>query len=341
MLNTDYSGMKGLWRKFSALNGSVVFLALIVYIVAVSLLGPAINPKASGKFLTLSSFIMTIRQTSALGIISCALTLVVITGNIDLSVGSIYTLCACICARSLEKGLPAGILMPLLVGAACGLFNGLCVSTLKLNAFLTTLATMSIFASTAILYTGSNILTPVNSSAEVVDAFKFIGQGSVAGIPAPILIFAVTALVLMFLLRRTSYGTRLYLIGANPVGARFSGIAVRREVTVAYMIAGLCSALAAVVTVSRNMSAQAQMGNGMEMSIILAVVMGGTAIQGGKGSVFGTVIGVLFIAFLGNGFTFLGIDNSYTQNIISGIILIFALSMDILRERGVRLWKRS
>jgi ribose transport system permease protein len=233
--------------------------------------------------------------------------------------------------------------MPLLVGLLCGLANGLLVSKLKLNSFITTIATMSVVASIAILYTRSGYIAPTNISGGVLDAFKVFGQGKLFGlIPMPIFIFAVVAIICGFILRMTTFGSQLYYYGANPVSAKFSGIRTDLVVTAAYTICGFCCGLAALVTVSRNMSAQAQMGSGIQMDIVLAVVLGGTSIIGGKGSIIGSVIGILFIGFLGNGFTFLGIDNSYTQNIISGIILMVALSVDILSQKGgVKLWKRK
>ncbi len=333
-----------IWHAIKNTDGILIFLILIVYCVLVSVFGPMLNSNAAstGVFLTWDNIVMTLRQNSAFGIIACAMTMVIITGNIDLSVGSIYTLCACICARNLQNGFAAAVLLPLIVGALCGLVNGLLISKLKLNSFITTIATMSVISSLSILYTQSGILTPTNSSPAVVDAFEFIGQGRLFGLfPMPILIFFLVAIICGFVLRRTVFGARLYYLGANPLSARFSGIRTGSTLTGAYVISGLCCGLAALVTVSRNMSAQAQMGNGIQMDIILAVVLGGTTIMGGKGSIIGSVIGILFIGFLGNGFTFFGIDNSYTQNIISGIILMIALCADILNERGVKLWKRK
>jgi ribose/xylose/arabinose/galactoside ABC-type transport system permease subunit len=338
------SGAKKVWNSIKSLDGILIFAVLVVYVALVSIFGPLVNSNSSGAgtFLTWSNIVMTVRQNAAYGIIACALTMVIITGNIDLSVGSMYTLCACVCAKNLQNGLLPAILSPLIVGALCGLVNGVLISRLKLNSFITTIATMSVVASIAILYTQSGILTPTNSSASVVTAFKFIGQGRLFGLfPMPIVIFFLVALISGFVLRRTTFGARLYYLGANQTSAKFSGINTERMLALTYVLSGLCCGLAALVTVSRNMSAQAQIGNGIQMDIILAVVLGGTSIIGGSGSIIGSVIGILFIGFLGNGFTFIGIDNSYTQNIISGIILMIALSFDILKERGVKLWKRK
>lgn len=335
----------GVWQRVKSIDGLPILIVLVVYVVFVSIFGPMINANAetTNSFLTWNNVVMTVRQNAAFGIIACAMTMVIITGNIDLSVGSIYTLCACVCAKSVQNGLLAGIAMPLLVGLVCGLANGLLISKLKLNSFITTIATMSVIASIAILYTQSGYIAPTNISERVLSGFKYIGQGRLFGVlPMPIVIFAVVALISGFVLRKTTFGTHLYYLGANPISARFSGIRTDWTLTAAYMISGFCCGLAGLVTVSRNMSAQAQMGSGIQMDIILAVVLGGTSIVGGKGSIIGSVIGILFIGFLGNGFTFLGIDNSYTQNIISGIILMVALSVDILSQRGgVKLWKRK
>ena len=232
--------------------------------------------------------------------------------------------------------------MPLFVGLVCGVINGYMIGYLKLNSFIVTIATMSMFASLAILYTGSGILTPVNDSAAIVSAFKFIGQGKLFGVvPMPIFIWAVVCVVTGVLLACTTIGAKFYFVGASPVSANFSGIRTSGTIMLSYAIEGFLTGLAALVTVSRVMSAQSQMGNGIELDIILAVVLGGASIAGGKGTIVASVIGILFIGFLQNGFTFMGMDNVYTQKIISGIILVIALTIDVVRERRGLTWKKK
>ena len=336
--------MKAVWNKIKKADGGMLLLILIIYVAVVSLIGPVINHNALAvnTFLSWDILVMTIRQNAAYGIIACGLTYVIISGNIDLSIGSIYTLCACFCAKNLQYGLLPAIVMPLLVGLACGLINGGLIGGLKLNSFIVTIATMSVFASAAIIYTSSGIITPKNESAAVMAAFQTVGQGKLFGfLPMPIFIFIIVALITGAVLRYTTAGTKLYFVGSSPISARYSGIHTRLTVAASYGVCGLLTGLASLVTVSRIMSAQSQMGMGIELDIILAVVLGGASILGGKGTVFGSVIGILFIGFLKNGFTFMGIDNVYTQKIISGIILVAALIFDVMKERGALRWKKK
>ena len=150
----------------------------------------------------------------------------------------------------------------------------------------------------------------------------------------------VVAVILGLILSRTVYGQQIYAIGANPIVARFSGIHHKRNITIAYMITGLCVGLAAVITMANSLSSNPQSGSGAEMQIILCVVLGGCAVQGGKGSVWGTVIGVLFYGVLSAGFTSLHMSQ-YLQWVVMGAIMLFALSLDVLKGKGVKLWKRK
>ncbi len=325
-------GLSGLWRAYISKPGAGVFLALIAFIILVSILAPQIT---GGNFLTWSNVINVFRQQTYIGIIACGMTLVMITGNIDLSVGSQLTLMSVMCAQlSRRMGDPA-IVLTLLIGLVCGLINGLLVSGLRLNAFITTLGTGSVYgALTLILASGQSV------RAETA-LFESIGFGSLFGvIPVPVIILLAVVIVFAFVLSRTVFGQRLYAIGANPTAARFSGIHSRRDVAITYVLNGLCCAIAAVTLVARSVSVNPQIGASKEMDIILAVVLGGTSILGGKGSVWGTVVGFLFIGFMSSGFTFLNYSQ-YTQWIVMGVILIVALAIDVLSERGVKLWKRK
>ncbi len=325
-------GVAGVWRAYISKPGAGVFLALIAFIILVSILAPHVT---GGRFLTVSNIINVFRQQTYIGIIACGMTLVMITGNIDLSVGSQLTLMSVMCAQLSRRMGNTAIVLTLLIGLVCGLINGLLVSGLRLNAFISTLGTGSVYgALTLILASGQSVRasTPL---------FEAIGSGSVLGVvPVPVLILLAVVIVFAFLLSRTVFGQRLYAIGANPVAARFSGIHSRRDVAITYVLNGLCCAIAAVTLVARSNSVNPQIGASKEMDIILAVVLGGTSILGGKGSVWGTVVGFLFIGFMSSGFTFLRFDQ-YTQWIVMGVILIIALAIDVLSERGVKLWKRK
>ena len=266
-------------------------------------------------------------QSSLYGFVALGLALVMITGNIDLSVGNMMTLLTVICALLTKSVGPVGaILLTLLIGAACGALNGVLVGPLKLNAFITTLGTTSIFYALALIIS-SGFTQRADSKL-----FDVIGSGSLGIIPVPVIILAVVVIIFWFLLKRTVFGQQLYAIGANQTAADFSGIRSQRQIMLAYILTGLCCALAAVVLIARSVSSNPNAAGGKEMDVILAVVVGGTSIAGGKGTMFGTVLGFLFIGFMTTGFTFLGM-NEYIQSIVTGIILVAALSLDVIRSR--------
>lgn len=321
-----------LWKSFIAKPGAGVFLALIVFIIAISIIAPAVT---GGRFLTWTNIIQIFRQQTYIGIIACGMTLVIVTGNIDLSVGSQLTMMTVLAAQMSQTMGDWAIPMTLIVGIVCGLINGLLISGLKLNAFITTLGTGSIYGALALILVTGHTLRAKTA------VFDLLGMGSIFGvIPISVVVLLVVILVTAFLLGRTVYGQRLYAIGANPVAARYSGIRSRRDVAIAYTINGLCCAIAAIILIARAESANPQIGASKEMDIILAVVLGGTSVLGGKGSVWGSVVGFLFIGFMSSGFTFLAFSE-YIQWVVMGVILVAALAIDVMNERGVKLWKRK
>ncbi len=323
--------VKSGFKRFMSMNGSGVLIAMLAFIALVSILAPILT---GGNFLTWTNITNVFRQNAHIGIICCAMTYIIITGNIDLSVGSLLTMLSVLCAKFTSISPVFAIFATLALGLLCGAVNGALVAGLKLNAFIATLGTGSIFgALTLIIASGHTV--------RVEDPiFNFIGAGSILGIPAPVIIAAIVIVIFAFVLSRTVYGQRLYAIGANPKASRFSGIRAQQEVFIAYCLSGLCCAIAAIIYIARSVSANPQLASGKEMDIILAVVLGGTSILGGKGSIWSSVIGFLFIGFMSAGFTFLGL-NQYTQWIIMGIILVFALATDVANERGVNFWKRK
>lgn len=330
--NVTAKDPRNVWQKFISKPGAGVFLALIAFIILISIVAPQVT---GGQFLTLTNIIQVFRQQTYIGIIACGMTLVMLTGNIDLSVGSQLTMMTVLCAQISQSLGDAAIPITLLIGAACGLFNGFLVSGLGLNAFISTLGTGSIYGALALILVSGHTVRAKTA------LFELLGKGSVLGIiPVPVIILLIVVLVLAFVSNRTVFGQRLYAIGANPVAARYSGIHSRRDVAITYIINGICCGIAAVILLARSESANPQIGASKEMDIILAVVLGGTSILGGKGSIWGTVVGFLFIGFMSSGFTFLAFSQ-YTQWIIMGVILIAALAIDVFSERGGKLWKRK
>jgi ribose/xylose/arabinose/galactoside ABC-type transport system permease subunit len=291
--------------------------------------------------MTPSNLLMIIRQQVYVGIIAFGLTVVMLTGNIDLSVGNMLTFLCCICATIMIKtnNVVLGLVGTVAVGALCGLFNGVLVSYVKLNSFITTLGASSIYSALALMLSAGTILVIDTNSSK---AFQNLGKASFLGGTVHILIvwFIVVAVVLGLLLSRTVYGQQIYAIGANPVAARYSGIHYQRNITIAYVITGLCVGFAAVVMMANSLSSNPQAASGKEMEVILCVVLGGCAINGGKGSVWGTIIGVLFYGVLSAGFTALALSQ-HIQWVIMGAIMLVALSLDVLKGKGVKLWKKK
>ncbi len=327
------------WKKLMNLNGAAMFIAMLVVIILFEVILQITRGGGGIKFMTPDNIMSILRQQVYNGIIAFALTLVMITGNIDLSVGSMLTFLCCVCAKIMmgtDNGL-LGIFGTIAIGAACGLVNGILVSYVKLNAFITTLGTSSIFTALALrLSSGTVLVIPDNCDP----LFQAVGISSFGPIHILIVWFVIIAIVLGLLLSRTVFGQQLYTIGSNPVAARFSGIRAKRNTTIAYIITGLCVGFAAVLMMANVKSSNPQAASGKEMEIILMVVLGGVSVTGGKGSVWGTIIGVLFYGILSAGFTQLNLS-IYLQWFIMGIIMVAALSMDVLRERGVTLWKKK
>jgi ribose/xylose/arabinose/galactoside ABC-type transport system permease subunit len=313
-----------LLHRIITLPGASVFLALIVFVAIVSIVSPMVT---GGTFLTWTNIINIFRQQTYIGIMACALTLVIITGNMDLSIGSQLTMLTILCARWSHAIGDMAILLTLIVGIICGLINGLIVKGFQINSFVATIGTGSIYGALTLLFaTGQD----VRSSSPVID---FLGTGNVSGmIPMSVVVLLVVVVTFAFLLQRTVFGQRLYAIGANPTAARFSGIRSSLEVIVAYTLTGLGCAIAAVLLIARSVSANPQIGAGKEMDVVLAVVLGGTSLLGGEGSVWGTAIGFLFIGFMSSGFTALALS-TYLRWIVTGFIMLIALTIDVYKYR--------
>ncbi len=330
---------QSLWKRFQSLNGSSVFLAMLAVIVIFEIILQFTKGGSGLIFITPSNLMSILRQQVYIGIIAFGMTLVMITGNIDLSVGSMLTFMCCVCAKIMmttDNGL-LGIFGTIAIGGLCGLVNGVLVNYVKLNSFITTLGTSSIFTALALrLSSGTVLVIPDNCDP----LFQAVGVSSLGPVHILIVWFLVVAVVLGLLLSRTVFGQRLYAIGSNPTAARFSGIRAKRNTTLAYVITGLCVGFAAMLMMANVKSSNPQAANGKEMEIILCVVLGGVAVNGGKGSVWGTIIGVMFYGVLSTGFTQLNLS-IYLQWFIMGIIMVIALSLDVLKERGIKLWKKK
>jgi len=278
-------------------------------------------------FLSVDNLVNVGRQVSINAIIAVGMTCVILSGGIDLSVGSVMALSGTLTAGLMIAGVPAplAILLGLLAGVACGVANGFFVAYAKMPPIIVTLATMGIARGMALIYTGGY---PIDG---LPDWFEIFGRGRVLGMQTPILTMLLVFAAAYILLDRTRIGRYIYAIGGNEEATRLSGIRVARYKLLVYAISGFTAALAGLVLTSRLMSGQPNAGISFELDAIAAVVMGGSSIAGGRGSIIGTLIGALMLGVLNNGLNMMGVS-PYLQNIIKGTIILLAIY--ISRERG-------
>lgn len=283
----------------------------------------------SDRFLTWDNLGNIGRQVSINAIIATGMTLVIITGGVDLSVGAVMTLAMTFGAGAMLAGVPVSlaIALALLTGLFCGAVNGVLIAYARLPAIIVTLATMEIPRGIALLYTGGYPLSNLPA------AFGPLGRGEICGIHVPTLVmFAVVIAGHVFLTRFVA-GRAFYALGGNEEAARLSGLPVKRYKLLAYTLSGFTAALAGVVLASRLMSGQPNAGIGFELDAIAAVVLGGTAIAGGRGSVVGTLIGAVTLGLLNNGLNLMSVS-PYTQKILKGAVILVAIYLGSLkRER--------
>lgn len=281
----------------------------------------------SPVFLRWTNILNIIRQSSIYGIIAVGMTFVILTGGIDLSVGSILAVAGATAATLLkaQHGLPVVILAAVGVGAGLGLVNGLIVTVGRITPFVTTLGMMSIARS----------LTLIICSGYPISGFgpdyRFLGGGDLLGIPFPIVVFLVTVAVAAVILGQTRLGRYTFAIGGNEETVRLSGIRSGFYKAMVYVISGVTCGVSALILTSRLNSAEPVAGTGYELDVIAAVVIGGTSLNGGRGSVWGTLVGALLIAVINNGMVLLGIS-PYYQQLVKGLIILGAVLLDRLRD---------
>ena len=276
---------------------------------------------ASDNFFTVNNILNVLRQVSVVGILAVGMTFVILTGGIDLSVGAVMALAGTIAAGLMvNMGLHGGIglLAAVGVGVGLGLFNGALVAWGKMPAIIVTLATMGIARGLGLIYSGGY---PISGLPGWVSWF---GVGRVGIVPVPVIIMVVVYALAWVLLQRTAFGRHVYAIGGNETAARLSGVRTRLVKLAVFGISGLTASIAAIVLTGRLMSGQPNAGVGFELDAIAAVVLGGTAIAGGRGLILGTLIGAVLLGILNNGLNLMGI-NPYMQDVIKGLIILLAI----------------
>jgi ribose transport system permease protein len=315
-----------MFKKLSSLNisyrdlGTVAGL-LIMFVVFASM---------SDVFLTQRNLVNILQQSSINGCIAIGMTLVIISGGIDLSVGPTAALAAVLSATMLMAGypIPLVIITALAIGLACGAINGGLIAYAGLQPFIVTLGTLSVFRSLALIYTGGNpVLSLLNDYRQIFTASYF-------GLPVPVIVVAVLAILATVLLKKTPLGEYILAVGGNEEAARVSGVPVERTKVITYMMSGGLAALAAVILMARLGAAEPTLGNLWELEAIAASAIGGASLMGGKGSIFGTILGAIILGAMRNGLTLLNVQAFY-QLLATGIIIILAMLVDRLaRGRG-------
>jgi ribose transport system permease protein len=307
-------------RQFFDRNDQLgVGIALLLLIVLMAIIAP--------YFWSVNNLLEVMRQVSAIAILAAGGTFVILTAGIDLSVGSALGVCAMVAIVMSNIGMPAivSVVLALGAGAVIGAINGVFIARFALPAFIVTLAALTYLRGIVYVGTGGTTLIPPDVT------YSWIGQGSVLGVPYAVLIMLGVYVAGWFLLNRTVFGRQVYAIGGNAEAARLSGIPVRRVIMMTYVISGLCAGIAGLIVASRLESAVPDLGSGYELNAIAAIVLGGTSLMGGRGSLVGTLIGALFIAVLSNGMTLMNVESFY-QQIIMGVVILLAVLIDRLRR---------
>lgn len=309
-----------LWYKNSTTASTLtILLILILMCTALAIAAPS--------FLKTSNLLSTARNFSAIAVAGIGVSMVILTGNIDISVGSVYGLAGVSVAMLMKDGwsLVPAVLTGMAVGGLCGLANGLLVVHLHLPAFIATLGMMQIVRGVCYILTRGY---PVSGLA---DSFKWIGQGQLLGIPLPIFLMVLFAVVFSVLRNETKTGRRIFALGGNEEATRISGVNTRKLKILAFVLAGVCAAFAGIINASKVGVAQPTAGNGFELDAIAAVIIGGSSMGGGSGTVLGTLIGAAIIGVLRNALVLLSVE-SYWQTLVMGVVIIFAVTIDQLRK---------
>ncbi len=324
MTTTAISNKNNL-RKFQSL------IALVVLVIILSIL--------TDKFFTAANGVNVLRQIAVNACIATGMTLIVLTAGIDLSVGSVLALCGAVTAGLLKNGIQVpsadlyigftilgAILSAIIVGSLMGWFNGLVITKFKVPPFVATLAMLTIARGFTMLYTEGHPISNLGKN------FAVIGAGSFLGIPIPVWIATFVVLLAVFITRKTKLGRYIYAIGGNETAAKLSGIRINRVKIIVYSLGGALAAIGGIIVTSRLDSAQPNAGTSYELDAIAAVVIGGTSLNGGKGSVWGTVIGAVIIGVLNNGLVLLNVS-PFWQQVVKGGVILLAVIIDKIGDK--------
>ena len=299
----------------------IALLAMFIFLT--------VFPTTRSTFLTPKNMFNILRQNASNLFLATGMTMVIILGGIDLSVGSVIALSGVVAAGCVVNfGLPeaVGFIAAIAVGAAVGLFNGFIICKTDIPPFIVTLASMNITKGIALVLTGG---APIRC---MTDAFKFPGAGYVGPVPTPVILMFIIFILAALMINKTQLGRHIYAVGGNVQAAKFSGISVQKVKFIVYAYTGVMAGIAGVVIASRLYSGQPTAGDGAEMDAIASVVVGGTSMSGGSGRIGGTLIGVLIIGVMNNGLNLMGVDSNF-QYIVKGLVILLAVYVDFLRNK--------
>jgi erythritol transport system permease protein len=335
--------MTALASKASSRNWLLVvlqlrtFVALILVLVFFSVMAP--------NFLTAANAVIVSKHVALNAFLAIGMTFVIITGGIDLSVGSIVGLCAMVAGWLVLNGVDTGlgytiwfntieiVGITLLVGIGVGFINGVLITRLNVAPFIATLGTLYIARGAALLSSGGRTFPNLSGSEEFGTAsFPFIGTGNVLGLPVMVWLLVVVALGAHYISRRTPLGRHIYAVGGNERGAALSGVKVNRVKMFVYMFSGFCAALVGIIIASQLQAAHPATGETFELNAIAAAVLGGTSMSGGRGRIFGTIIGAFVIGILSDGLIMMGVS-SFWQTVIKGVVIVLAVVIDQAQSR--------
>ena len=291
----------------------------------------AIFALAESKFISTDNVLSVVRSSAILGVMALGVTFVVISGNLDLSVGSMMSFSTIVVLDGNDKlGAGLAIATMYLMTLSLGAFIGFLVGYLKLNSLIVTLGMLSAIHGLTLTYSGGKNMDIADKSSTW---FGFFGQGEIVGVPVPIVIFLALTALLGVLLSKTPFGRKVYAVGGNATAATFSGIKSAKTVFICYLLSAFCVATAGLIQASRSMGSQNTVGQGLELEVLAAIILGGASLLGGSGTIFKTLVGVLMLGFIQNGLLLMGLP-FYVQFVITWVIIILAVWLDISVKRG-------
>ena len=306
-------------QMFRFFQTYAVLILIVALMVTLSVL--------SDSFLTLRNLLNILNQNAPLAIMASAMTLVIIVGGFDLSVGAIFAVGSVTSAWiALHVDPYLGLILAPLIGLGLGMVNGMVITRLNVHSFLATIATSLIFKGVAIVISDGRLISVR------IDSYIWLGRGKFLGVFNSIWIMVVFALILTFLLTRTTFGRRIFSVGGNEEAAILSGIRTHRIKIATFALAGLAAGLASIITTSRVALGQASAGQGMELQAIAAVILGGTSIYGGQGAVWRSLAGVFLLALINNGFNILNAD-PFFRDLTTGLVILAAIGVSAIGQR--------